>query len=85
MLDLTLDHLGLMTQTSEVNADSNSEVKKGLAALVERVGVELQHLSSPACLTPKQKSDALIRAHKIVVGESLCIYLVSCAQSLYRR
>jgi hypothetical protein len=32
--------------------------------------VELQKLARPDCLTPKEKADVLIAAHKIVVGES---------------
>lgn len=32
---------------------------------------EFQKLSSATCLTPKDKAAVLIRAHKIVVGESL--------------
>lgn len=30
---------------------------------------ELQKLSKPDCLTPKEKADVLIQAHKIVVGQ----------------
>ena len=32
---------------------------------------EFQKLSSTTCLTPRDKATVLIRAHKIVVGESL--------------
>jgi hypothetical protein len=31
---------------------------------------ELQKLSAPNCLTPKEKGDVLMQAHKLVVGES---------------
>ncbi|KAL7422907.1 hypothetical protein Q5752_002204 [Cryptotrichosporon argae] len=65
MLDLSLDHLGLITHP-EGEADKGA-VAAGLADLVDSVGLELQRLASPACLTPKEKADVLVRAHQIVV------------------
>jgi hypothetical protein len=38
---------------------------------------EFQRLSSTTCLTPRDKAAVLIRAHKIVVGESLHVILES--------
>jgi hypothetical protein len=39
--------------------------------------LEFQSLSSTTCLTPRDKAAVLIRAHKIVVGESLHVILES--------
>lgn len=33
--------------------------------------VEMQKLSLPSCISPKDKAEVLIKAHKLVVGTSL--------------
>nr|XP_019007358.1 uncharacterized protein I206_07924 [Kwoniella pini CBS 10737]OCF46139.1 hypothetical protein I206_07924 [Kwoniella pini CBS 10737] len=64
MLDLSLDHLGLITRPeSEV---PEGTIAKGLADIVEAVGEELQQLSGSDCLTPRDKAKVLITAHKLV-------------------
>ncbi|WWD20698.1 hypothetical protein CI109_105174 [Kwoniella shandongensis] len=65
MLDLSLDHLGLITHPEGEQPEGT--VAKGLADIVDRIGHELQKLSNTSCLTPKDKADALIKAHKVVV------------------
>lgn len=35
------------------------------------INIELQRLSTSTCLTPKDKADILIKAHKLVVGKSI--------------
>lgn len=86
MLDLSLDHLGLITQPAgEVEKGA---IARGLATLVDDIGrgeftdtarpemeltAELQKLSRADCLTPKDKADVLVQAHKIAVGELRCV------------
>ncbi|GMK54659.1 hypothetical protein CspeluHIS016_0112450 [Cutaneotrichosporon spelunceum] len=65
MLDLSLDHLGLITRPSG-EADKGA-LARGLATLVDDIGRELQKLSRADCLTPKEKVDVLVHAHKITV------------------
>ncbi|BEI81409.1 hypothetical protein CcaverHIS002_0205690 [Cutaneotrichosporon cavernicola] len=65
MLDLSLDHLGLITRPP--GETDKGALGRGLAALVDDVGGELQKLSRADCLTPKDKVDVLVNAHKIAV------------------
>ncbi|ODN99475.1 hypothetical protein L198_03319 [Cryptococcus wingfieldii CBS 7118] len=65
MLDLSLDHLGLITQPD--GEEPEGTIANGLYNIVESIGDELQKLSRADCLTPKAKTDVLIKAHKIVV------------------
>ncbi|WWC92284.1 uncharacterized protein L201_007238 [Kwoniella dendrophila CBS 6074] len=65
MLDLSLDHLGLITRPE--GERPKGSIAKGLATIVDDIGDELQKLSGSDCLTPKTKAAVLIRAHKIVV------------------
>ncbi|WVQ95627.1 hypothetical protein IAU59_002725 [Kwoniella sp. CBS 9459] len=65
MLDLSLDHLGLITRP--VDEKPEGAIANGLTDIVDRIGDELQKLSSASHLTPKDKAEVLIRAHKIVV------------------
>ncbi|ORY31203.1 hypothetical protein BCR39DRAFT_526838 [Naematelia encephala] len=67
MLDLSLDHLGLDTRPIGDSGEPDNTIADGLATLVDQIGLELQKLSTPSCLTPKEKADVLIRAHKLVV------------------
>ncbi|WVQ85958.1 hypothetical protein IAT38_008126 [Cryptococcus sp. DSM 104549] len=64
MLDLSLDHLGLITHPE--GEEPEGTIAKGLDDIVERIGGELQKLSGTDYLTPKEKTDVLIKAHKIV-------------------
>ncbi|WVQ70672.1 hypothetical protein IAR50_000194 [Cryptococcus sp. DSM 104548] len=65
MLDLSLDHLGLITQPD--GEEPEGTIANGLGNIVEAIGEELQKLGRADCLTPKAKTDVLIKAHKIVV------------------
>nr|XP_018259602.1 uncharacterized protein I303_07670 [Kwoniella dejecticola CBS 10117]OBR81760.1 hypothetical protein I303_07670 [Kwoniella dejecticola CBS 10117] len=65
MLDLSLDHLGLITQPE--GEEPKGTIASGLVDIVDAVGEELQRLSGSDCLTPKDKATVLIRAHKLVV------------------
>ncbi|OCF43608.1 guanyl-nucleotide exchange factor [Kwoniella heveanensis CBS 569] len=65
MLDLSLDHLGLITRPADEKPEG--AIASGLSDIVDKIGDELQKLSSSSCLTPKDKAEVLIRAHKIVV------------------
>ncbi|KAK8850516.1 hypothetical protein IAR55_004434 [Kwoniella newhampshirensis] len=64
MLDLSLDHLGLITHPED--EEPAGTIAKGLADIVDRIGNELQKLANASCVTPKDKADALIKAHKVV-------------------
>lgn len=66
MLDLSLDHLGLITRP-EAEAEPGV-LANGLSALVASIGDELQTLITPSCLTPRAKAEVLINAHKLVAG-----------------
>ncbi|KAK4687185.1 hypothetical protein P7C73_g2924, partial [Tremellales sp. Uapishka_1] len=65
MLDLTLDHLGLITRPER--EEFPGTISDGLAQIVDEIGQELQSLSMLTCLRPNDKADVLVRAHKIVV------------------
>ncbi|WVF68072.1 hypothetical protein IAT40_002835 [Kwoniella sp. CBS 6097] len=65
MLDLSLDHLGLITRPADEKPEG--AIANGLSEIVDKIGDELQKLSSSSCLTPKDKAEVLIKAHKIVV------------------
>ncbi|WVR08545.1 hypothetical protein IAU60_005600 [Kwoniella sp. DSM 27419] len=65
MLDLSLDHLGLITRPDD--EQSPGAIADGLAGIVDQIGDELQKLSGPTFLTPREKAQVLITAHKIVV------------------
>ncbi|WVO17428.1 hypothetical protein L204_105120 [Cryptococcus depauperatus] len=65
MLDLSLDHLGLITQPE--GEETKGVMANALNRIVEDVGQELQKLSKMDCLTPREKTNVLIKAHKIVV------------------
>ncbi len=41
-------------------------------AIDDMLTAELQKLSRADCLTPKDKADVLVHAHKICVGELWC-------------
>ncbi|WWD08310.1 hypothetical protein V865_006421 [Kwoniella europaea PYCC6329] len=65
MLDLSLDHLGLITRPE--GEEPEGVIAKGLTDIVDDIGHEFQKLSGSDCLTPKDKAGVLIKAHKIVV------------------
>ncbi|KAK6906608.1 hypothetical protein I203_100594 [Kwoniella mangroviensis CBS 8507] len=65
MLDLSLDHLGLITRPE--GEEPEGAIAKGLTDIVDDIGHEFQKLSGSDCLTPKDKASVLIKAHKIVV------------------
>lgn len=75
VLDLSLDHLGLITRPAD--EDEPGRIARGLGVLVEEIGegefgndhltAELQKLSTYSCLTPKQKADVLVHSHKLAV------------------
>ncbi|WRT70689.1 uncharacterized protein IL334_007687 [Kwoniella shivajii] len=65
MLDLSLDHLGLITRPEGEQPEGT--IAQGLTDIVDRIGDELQKLSGSDCLTPRDKARVLITAHKIVV------------------
>ena len=67
MLELSLDHLGLVTRPERLSRKEKDRIETSLLQLAELVGAEIQTLSSPTCLTPMDKTDILIRAHKLVV------------------
>lgn len=69
MLDLSLDHLGLITRPTDEETPGN--IAAGLSSIADRIGDELQNLITPMCLIPRAKAEVLIRAHKLVVGKSL--------------
>lgn len=75
MLDLSLDHLGLITRPD--HEEIAGTIASGLSAIVDDVGDELQKLITPDCLTPKAKVDILIRAHQLVVGTCLMMTRLS--------
>jgi hypothetical protein len=66
MLDLSLDHLGLITRPSD--EERPGVIAAGLSSIADKIGDELQMLITPSCLVPRDKADVLIRAHKLVVG-----------------
>jgi hypothetical protein len=68
MLDLSLDHLGLITRPEDEG--NPGALATGLSSLVASIGDELQNLITPSCLTPRAKAEVLINAHKLVVGKS---------------
>jgi hypothetical protein len=82
LLDLSLDHLGLITRPP--GEKPKGAIAKGLAKLCSEIGhgesssclpadrPELQKLCAPDCLTPKDKTDVLVKAHKIAVREFDC-------------
>ncbi|WVW80846.1 hypothetical protein I302_102836 [Kwoniella bestiolae CBS 10118] len=65
MLDLSLDHLGLITRPE--GEEPAGTIAKGLADIVDDIGHEFQKLSGSDCLTPKDKASVLIKAHQVVV------------------
>ncbi|EIW69899.1 hypothetical protein TREMEDRAFT_73653 [Tremella mesenterica DSM 1558] len=70
ILDLSLDHLGLITRPDEelgTATGNDSIITTGLNDIAQEVGEQFQHLTSVDCLSPKDKADVLIRAHKLVV------------------
>lgn len=64
-MDLSLDHLGLITRPPR--EQPKGAIAAGLDNLVADVGRELQKLATLPCLTPKDKADVLVQAHKIAV------------------
>ncbi|RXK41692.1 hypothetical protein M231_00927 [Tremella mesenterica] len=70
ILDLSLDHLGLITRPDEelgTTTGNDSIIAAGLNDIAQEVGEQFQRLTSVDCLSPKDKADVLIRAHKLVV------------------
>ncbi|ORX41021.1 hypothetical protein BD324DRAFT_654638 [Kockovaella imperatae] len=67
MLELSLDHLGLVTRPPELPMAERDRIARGLEQLVDNVGLELQKLDSVSAITPGGKVAVLISAHKAVV------------------
>ncbi|OWZ57983.1 guanyl-nucleotide exchange factor [Cryptococcus neoformans 125.91] len=65
MLELSLDHLGLITRPEREHWEGI--ISNGLDRIIDNVGKEFQKLSLTTCITPKDKTEVLINAHKIVV------------------